>query len=148
MSQDLNKIILEAIPSQQKANELMDNLFEITKPTAVFSQPITQGDYTVITASEMQAGIGYGFGGGGGINEKDDTEDENEKESIGAGGGGGGGGGTSARPVAAIVIGPNGVRVEPIVDPTKLGIAFLTVLGGIFMTAAKVRKFIQQGNLD
>ncbi|KAA3665332.1 MAG: hypothetical protein DWQ04_01205 [Chloroflexi bacterium] len=146
MSQDLNKIILESIPSQQKANELMDNLFEITKPTAVYSQPITQGDYTVITASELQAGIGYGYGGGGGINNSESEEEP--VGNIGSGGGGGGGGGTSARPVAAIIIGPNGVRVEPIIDPTKIGIAFFTVLGGIFMTAAKVRKYMAEGKLD
>ncbi len=146
MSEALNKIILEAIPSQQKANELMAHLFEITKPTAVYSQPVTQGDYTVITASELQAGIGYGYGGGGGIGEG--AAAENQNENIGAGGGGGGGGGTSARPVAAVIIGPNGVRVEPIVDPTKIVLAFFTVLGGIFMTAAKVRKFMREGELD
>ena len=146
MSEELNKIILESIPSQQKANELMDNLFEITKPTAVYSQPVSQGDYTVITASELTAGIGFGYGGGGGVSEGEATEDP--QQNVGAGGGGGGGGATGARPVAAIVIGPNGVRVEPIVDPTKIVLAFLTVLGSIFMTAAKVRKFMKEGKLD
>ena len=55
-------------------------------------------------------------------------------------GGGGGGGFSMARPVAVISVGPEGVRVEPIVDVTKLGLAFLTLLGSMLMTWRKMRR--------
>lgn len=72
---------------------------------------MTQGAYTVITASELSIGLGFGFGGG-----------------------------AMARPVAAIEIGPSGVRVEPIVDPTKISIAFFTATGSMFMMLLKMKR--------
>ncbi len=62
-----------------------------------------------------------GAGVGGGKSSKD--------ENVGGGNGAGGGGRVLSRPVAAIVITPSGVRVEPIVDATKLGMAALTAAG-------------------
>jgi uncharacterized spore protein YtfJ len=147
MTDDTNKLIIESIPTQQRANELMGKLFDITKPTAVYSQPVTQGEYTVITASELNAGIGFGYGGGGGFELKS-AETEHTAGSNGAGGGGGGGGGSTARPVAAVIIGPDGVHVEPIIDLAKVAIAFFTTLGGIFMAIAKMRKFQKEGKLE
>ena len=52
---------------------------------------------------------------------------------TGTGVGGGGGGRTLARPVAIIIMDAEGVRVEPVVDPTKIALAALTTAG--FMTA-------------
>ncbi|MCA9927759.1 MAG: hypothetical protein KC419_04755 [Anaerolineales bacterium] len=144
MSEETNKLILESVPSQKRANELMEKLFEITQPTAVYSQPVTQDNYTVITATELQASIGFGYGGGGGFG----NVNSEESQDGGFGGGGGGGGTTTARPVAAVIIGPNGVRVEPIVDPTKIVLALFTVIGSIFITMARVRKFMKEGKLE
>ena len=144
MSEETNKLILELVPSQKRANELMEKLFEITQPTAVYSQPVTQDNYTVITATELQASIGFGYGGGGGFG----NVNSEESQDGGFGGGGGGGGTTTARPVAAVIIGPNGVRVEPIVDPTKIVLALFTVIGSIFITMARVRKFMKEGKLE
>jgi len=42
--------------------------------------------------------------------------------------------------VAAILIGPDGVRVEPIVDPTKIAIAFFTTIGAMFVSWRAIRK--------
>jgi hypothetical protein len=42
-----------------------------------------------------------------------------------------------SRPVAAVVISPTGVRVEPILDLTKIVLAALTTLG--FMAATLTR---------
>lgn len=136
MSEKLNKLIMESVPDQEATNELLGNLFDVAQPTAVFSQPVTQGEYTVITASETTAVFGAGYGGGVGFNEDEESEMPN-----GGGGGGGGGGTTLARPVAAISIGPNGVHVEPIVDPTKIAIAMFTALGAIFISLGKMRRF-------
>jgi uncharacterized spore protein YtfJ len=135
--------ISEAIPDQRAANELMEKIFDVSKPESVFSQPVESGEYKVITASEVTAGLGYGYGGGGGFGdgtESDDDQGSEKSSGFGAGGGGGGGGGALARPVAAIEIGPNGVRVEPIVDPTKIAIAFFTTLLGMFTMISKVRR--------
>ena len=140
MSENLTKIAIEAVPNQQAANDLLARLFEITKPGAVFSQPVSQGEYTVITASELTAGMGVGYGGGGGSGSGQSTP-EKQESGVGFGGGGGGGGVTLARPVAAIIIGPEGVRVEPIVDATKIAreelglpITNTTMLGALLKT--------------
>jgi uncharacterized spore protein YtfJ len=139
MSEEFNKLVIESIPNQDKANALLGRMFDITRPEAVYSQPVTVGDYTVITASEMTASFGTGYGGGGGIGpNKNEGE---QSETAGLGGGGGGGGTTTARPVAAIAIGPNGVEVKPIVDPTKFGIAIATAVGAMFIALGKMRNF-------
>jgi uncharacterized spore protein YtfJ len=142
MEKELGRIS-EAIPDQRAANELMEKIFEVSKPESVFSSPVDAGEFKVITASEVTAGLGYGYGGGGGFGDGIQSDDDQASEKgsgFGAGGGGGGGGGALARPVAAIEIGPNGVRVEPIVDPTKIAIAFFTTLLGMFTLISKVRR--------
>ncbi|MCZ7670107.1 MAG: hypothetical protein M5U34_24490 [Chloroflexi bacterium] len=66
MSVEFNKLISESFPNQREANELMGKLFAAAQPDAIFSQPVVQGEYAIITASEMIGGLGYGYGGGGG----------------------------------------------------------------------------------
>ncbi len=147
MNDELNKLIMESTPTQKKANELLEKLFEAAKPTAVFSPPVTSGDYTLITASEVTAVFGAGYGGGVGIGPGG-REGEEPVSTPGGGGGGRGGGTAAARPVAAISIGPNGVHVEPIVDSTKIAMAFFTALGAIFMALGKMRHFRDTGQLS
>lgn len=118
------------LDSADKAADVISKLFAVAEPGAVFSTPVKEGDYTIITASEVSVGMGIGFGAGGG------KDDEGE---MGSGGGGGGGGASAGRPVAAIIVGPNGVRVEPIVDPTKIAIAFFTAMGAMFMAWRAMR---------
>lgn len=136
------QLIHESVPNQERANQLMGRLFEATRPNAIFSEPVTQGSYTVITASELSIGMGFGFGGGASVrSEQDEAEEENDgRPGADYGSGGGGGGGAMARPVAAIEIGPSGVRVEPIVDPTKISIAFFTAIGSMFMMLLKMKR--------
>lgn len=143
MSEELNKLIIESTPNQESVNELLGKLFDVTKPGVVFSEPVTAGEYTVITASEVTAGFGAGYGGGGGFG----PEDDEDGQSGGVGGGGGGGGSTTARPVAAISIGPDGVSVQPIVDPTKFGIAIATAVGAMFMALGRMRRFRDSGEM-
>lgn len=136
MSENFNKLILESIPDQKSANELMGRLFDVTRPDAVFSQPVTVGDHTIINASEYSVGLGMGYGGGGGIGP---DPDESTPQGNGVGGGGGGGGATMSRPVAAIIVSPSGVRVEPIVDVTKIAITMFTALGAMAMALRKMK---------
>lgn len=146
MSENLTKLAIESVPNQERANELMGKLFDITKPEAVFSQPVTKDAYTVITASELTAGLGFGYGGGGG--GSGEAAPEKPESGVGFGGGGGGGGGTMARPVAAIIIGPDGVRVEPIVDATKIAIAFFTAFGAMWVAFGRMRRAASTGKLE
>ena len=101
----------------------MNTFLSAANIEAVYGTPISQGENVVIPAAEVLSIAGFGLGSGGGSRRTADPE------NTGSGGGGGGGGRVLARPVAAIVISPTGVRIEPIVDVTKIGLAVLTMLG-------------------
>ena len=133
MSDSFNKLMIESVPDQKTANELIGKLFDVTRPDAVYGQPITVGEHTIITASEYTAGMGVGYGGGAG------NSPGSQGDATGFNGGGGGGGTTMARPVATIIIGPNGVRVEPVVDVTKIAITMFTALGAMAMALRKMK---------
>jgi uncharacterized spore protein YtfJ len=98
----------------------------------VYGQPVEHEGSLIIPAAEVVAGMGFGAGYGAGGPQDED--------GGGSGGGGGGGGKTVSRPVAVIVADQNGVRVEPVVDPTKIALAALTAFGFMFGTLAKMRK--------
>lgn len=94
--------------------EVMQQLTSSAHVSSVFEQPRTIGDRTVIPAAEVMVGLGFGVGMGsvqGGVPE----------------GGGGGGGGTRLRPVAAIVVEPGRVYVEPILDLTQITLAGISL---------------------
>jgi uncharacterized spore protein YtfJ len=108
----------------------------------VYGEPATIGDHTVITASEVKVGMGFGFGGGGAPGVEGagaEAETEGAEAVAGFGSGGGGGGVSGGRPVAAISVGPNGVRVDPVVDVTKIALALFTTLGAMFMMFSRMR---------
>ncbi len=117
------------VQSEEAAFGTITKLFDVYQPGVVFSEPVTVGDNTVITAAEVHVGMGLGFGGG-----------SSSQGSESGGGGGGGGGGSAGRPIAAIIITPRGVQVEPIVDVTKIALAFFTTLGAIFMAWRAMRR--------
>lgn len=139
MANGIETFSTSAAQNQGEAIKTLGRLFDVADPKAIYSEPINAGEYTVITASEISVGMGLGFGGGGGESPKSASDADGPKD-IGSGMGGGGGGASAGRPVAAIVMGPHGVRVEPIFDFTKIAIAFCTALGAIFMTRRAMRK--------
>jgi uncharacterized spore protein YtfJ len=114
------------IGSAQEANALIERALEAASPNAIFQEPVVIGDTAVITCNELNVGVGVGYGAGG--------------DGEGGGGGGGGGGGSLGRPVAVISIRPDGVKVEPIVDVTKLGIAALSALIALIMARGEVKR--------
>jgi len=136
MSDELNKLIIEAIPDQEKANEVIGRLFTVAQPGTIFSEPVVAGEHTVITASEVSVGMGLGYGGGGGFEPQGEGQTDQEG---GLGSGGGGGGYATGRPIAAISIGPDGVRVDPIADVTKIALAFFTMLGSLILMIRKMK---------
>ncbi len=148
MNGEFNNIIAEAEKSQERSFELMEKLLAVAQPGSVYSQPVQSGSYTVITASELMAGIGFGYGVGGGSAPspaKPGSEEESSSPAgSGIGGGGGGGGGSSGRPVAVVTIGPEGVQVKPVVDVTKLGLAAFTTFGAMLLAFGRMRRFKQR----
>lgn len=130
------------ITDPEAALEVVQDTLEVFLETAsvdrVYGEPIHHGDTLIIPAAEVLAGLGFGAGYGGG----DDKEG-----SRGGGGGGGGGGRTFSRPVAVIVASPEGVRVEEVVDPTKIVLAALTAAGfmvGMFLRMVSPRRAMKE----
>jgi len=81
----------------------------------VVGEPIHVGDTTIIPL--ISVGIGYGAGGGGG------------KSDDGTGSGAGAAVGGGIKPVAVIIAGKDGVRVEPIASGS--GAALLSKLADL-----------------
>jgi len=104
---------------------------------AVFGKPEQVGDRILIPVAELLYGIGVGAGtapgdkveitaGEGAPAPEDGVLEESEAAEEGAGGtasGVGGATGAKARPIAYIEIGPDGTRVQPIVDEQKVALA-------------------------
>lgn len=128
-----------AVSNQREGMEMMKRVAEIASVDSVFGEPVAAGEYTVITAAEISASVGFGYGIG-----SSDTESPGESETgqAGSSGGGGGGGGgyTTARPVAVITVGPDGVRMDPVVDISKLSLAFFTMIGSLIVMLSKIRR--------
>jgi uncharacterized spore protein YtfJ len=105
--------------------ETMEEFLSAADVRVVYGEPIQHGDTTIIPTAEVLCGLGFGVGSGSGT----DTEHNPDKPSVGRGSGGGGGGRILSRPVAVVVASPEGVRVEPVFDITKVALAGLTALG-------------------
>jgi uncharacterized spore protein YtfJ len=109
----------------EEINTTMKTLIETASVDRVYGTPIEVGETKIIPAAENLIFMGFGVGAGfGSAPIKDD-------EGIGEGGAGGGvgGGRTLSRPVAVIIASPEGVRVEPIADRTKVIMAAITAAG-------------------
>jgi uncharacterized spore protein YtfJ len=89
----------------------------------VFGEPVEKGETVIIPAAEIMTSMGFGMGGSA------KGED-----------GGGGGGYSTSRPVAVVIINGQDVRVEPVVDVTKVALAFFTAIGFMVATLAKMQK--------
>ena len=135
MSDKFEDVVVTAVKNQQQGQKLLEKVVAVAQPGSVYGAPVTSGEYTIITASEVtvNAGFGYGMGGGSGTGHASEEPQSQEGEGTGFGGGGGGAGFSAGRPVAVITIGPQGVYVQPVMDPTKLALAFFTTLGAMFV---------------
>jgi uncharacterized spore protein YtfJ len=101
----------------------LEKFMEAARVEAAIGAPIEHGDSLVIPTAEVINVMGFGMGTG-------PAHDEDEADEARPGGGGGGGQ-ALARPVAVIVMSPAGVRVEPVVDVTKIALAVFTAAGFI-----------------
>ena len=115
----------------------MDGLHAVASVEAVYGAPIKQRDTIIIPTAEVVAVSGFGGGQGFGGPEN------GANAAGGAGGGGGGGGSAHARPVAVIIVSPEGVRVEPVFDLTKIALAGVTLAAfavGMLARMSKMRR--------
>jgi len=145
MDESFDQIAAAAAKSQEQATQLFERLMEVAQPESVYSEAVTSGEYTVITASEVTTGLGFGFGVAGGsgtvpASKEEGKEPDKEGQGTGSGGGGGGGGGSMARPVAVITISSQGVEIQPVVDVTKLGLALFVTAGSMLMMLGRMRR--------
>lgn len=93
--------------------------------------PTTVGDHTVIPLVETFASGGFGAGSGGAA--------EGEGDNAGGGGGGGGGVGRS-RTVALADVGPDGVKIRPVVDVTGLALPAISALAALLLGRGRRRR--------
>jgi uncharacterized spore protein YtfJ len=127
--------------NQAGAMEKLDKLFAVAQPGAVYSEPIQAEGQTVITLNEVTVMVGYGFGiGEGGGTPNGEAKEAKAPMQGGSGGGGGGGGFSAGRPVAIVTLNANGVTIKPVVDMTKLAIAFLTTFGAMALMLARMNR--------
>lgn len=130
----------EIVPVEQPQAALdliqntMDEFLATADVHAVYGEPIEHGSTLIIPAAEVLCGMGFGVGSGSGSGG---GEDGSPASGSGSGGGGGGGGRVFARPVAVVISDSDGVRVETVVDATKIALAALTAAG--FMVGTLLR---------
>ncbi len=131
--------------SSEQLRAMLERIFAAAQPGAVFSEPVVSGNYTIITASEVTSGGGFGSGVGFGpatpSAKQQPGEEVSQSEQANSGGGGiGGGGGSAGRPVAIIIIGPDGVTVKPVFDLTKIALAGITAWTTMLAVLRRARK--------
>ncbi len=125
---DLEELGLEGNEALDVLEFTLDKLLDVANVDQVYGEPVQQGNATIIPAAEVLAALGMGVGSGYG--EGPSTGEEGKPSGGGGSGSGGGAGGrTLSRPVAVIIADANGVRVEPVVDVTKVALAALTAGG-------------------
>ncbi len=121
----------------EKMQELFEKFESVTDKAnvdAVFGKPEKVGERTLIPVAEVAYGWGMGIGEAPHVAV--DVEMESECECEGdcdceseKAKGGGGGAGAKVRPLAYIEVGPEGAKVEAIIDEQKVALA------GILLTA-------------
>lgn len=140
MRDKLGALIGSVDKTEEQLLSGMQGIFSAARASAVYGEPQQVGDQMLITVSEVSAGGGFGFGRGIGTASEEETATDSDGVSAGGGGGGGGGGGSTARPVAVILVGPDGVKVKPVVDVTKIALAAITAWGVMIPTLVRIAR--------
>ena len=126
----------QEVMTNNTVEQVLGRLVGVARADAVFGQPMERGDSIVIPCSEVSVGMGFGMGMGGG---------GEQQQGQGSGGGAGAGGTSKGRPIAAIIVSPEGVRVEPIVDVTKVVLASLTTGAFMLLWLARLSRVARKG---
>ncbi len=113
--------------------DTLDTYLSTADVDSVYGEPYEKDGNVIIPAAEIVAGFGFGIGSGQG-------KDKDTAEQMG-GSGGGGGGQIFSRPVAVIIASSEGVRIEPVVDITKIALAALTAGAFMLGTFLRIKKY-------
>ena len=116
--------------------ETMGVFLDAATVESAYGEPIQNGDTMIIPTAEVLALMGFGVGSGYGSGSAGDEE----SSGTGGGSGGGGGGRVLSRPVAVVIASPEGVRIEPVFDMTKIALAALTAFGFMFGFLMRMRR--------
>ena len=140
-----NNVISLTDKNSEQLRTVLERIFAAAQPGAVYSEPVVSGNYTIITASEVTSGGGFGsgvgFGPGTPSAKQQPGEEVSQSEQANSGGGGiGAGGGSAGRPVAIIIIGPDGVTIKPVFDLTKIALAGITAWTTMLAILRRARK--------
>ncbi len=130
----------QIVPALHVVEDTLSRLMEAADVDRVFGDPIQNNGTTIIPVAEVMGGMGVGSGFGmGAMGKQKKSEAQGNAEAgseetpeEGAGGGGGGGGRVHSRPVAVVVASGGDVRIEPMIDKTKVAITAVianTILG-------------------
>lgn len=148
VNESVGELMEKVSKDSQGRADTMERLLSAADSAKVFGPPVVSGQSTVITAAEVAAGGGFGSGLGFGLQNmsKGRHPEENveaggtagEEIPVGAGGGGGGGGGSMGRPVAVITVTPEGIRVKPVLDVTKISLTAMAALMSLAVLAIKM----------
>jgi uncharacterized spore protein YtfJ len=112
-------------PGLEAYQETVEEFLAAADVRVVYGEPVMHEDTMIIPTAEVLCALGFATGSGSGM----DSSSNPEHPSGGKGSGGGGGGRILSRPVAVVVASPEGVRVEPVFDITKIALAGITALG-------------------
>jgi uncharacterized spore protein YtfJ len=138
-----------ALKPLETIQETLDKFIQTANVDKVYGRPVKQGDTVILPTAEVLCGMGFGIGSGVGHFEQDEEEGLQESDTpsvAGVGSGGGGGGRTLSRPVAVIIASPEGVRIEPVIDSTKIAMAALTAAGFVFGMFLRMRNYPKSEN--
>jgi uncharacterized spore protein YtfJ len=116
-----------------KVNSQVDEMMSRMNTSAVFGEPIHQGDLTLIPVGSVMYGFGSGQGYGRGKDEK-----AGEDAPMGEGAGAGGGGGGISRPLGFIKIDASGAKWEPTMDMTRVSVGGMLLAGWIVFWVMKM----------
>jgi len=116
-------------PTMQTIEQTIGRLIETARTDAVFGQPVQRDGTTIIPCSEVSLGLGWGSG------STPPSPDTQKKQQAGIGGGVGGG--IRERPVAVIVMDSQGVRVQPILNVTRVAVSVFSTAGLAFIWLAR-----------
>lgn len=116
---------------QEMLQDIADKMTAIATVNTVFGDARVMNGRAIIPVAFVTGG----FGGGGG--EGKATAEENEPAQEGSGGGGGGG--FNVRPLAVLEVTDGGTRLIPIFDYTKIILAGMGFVGGMFWAIGKMK---------
>jgi uncharacterized spore protein YtfJ len=114
--------------------------------SACFGQPVERDGHTLIPVARVSFGFGMGFGRGTGAQNKPSGNGSfSESGETGEGEGGGGGGTGSSTPVAVIDVSRDEVTVRPVMDPMRLAMSWMMLMGWIaFWLLMTVRTVVRE----